>query len=580
VFVPAADATVRAAAPEATSGSGSQLRVDGSPVVRSYVRFNLAPMSPPVGRATLYLYANSHSIVGFDVYTAGSWTSPKLTYTTAPALGQLAGTSGPFNSHTWTSIDVTSAVRSVLAGTGSRSITFALVGRNGTAINLAGRRDFTRPPRLVVRRPAATTSTNAAGSRALESLASQPLVIPTAPSRKWPILLGTPRIGGMLTISRRNTPKVRYAYRWFRCDWTGTTCNRITGQVKRTYRLVNGDLGLTLRARVSYRLRGKTHVIQTRASAIVTTQSDPIIGAAGDIACDPSASNFNGGQGKGSNCHMKVVSDLLLAQPLTAVLPLGDDQYECGRMDAFMASYAPTWGRLKPITHPAIGNHEYGSSCHLSDAQPYFQYFGAEAGKGFKGWYSYDIGSWHLIALNSECGYGKGENAVGGCGQGSPQETWLRADLAAHKNLCTLAYWHEPRFSSGQHGNNQAMATIWNDLTAAHADVVLSGHNHDYERFDPIGTTPGRPPTPGSTTNGKPDYQNPVLDPNGIREFIVGTGGKNHYGFSHGPLAGEVIRNSSTYGVLLLTLHPTSYEWKFAPEPGKSFTDAGSGSCH
>ena len=200
-----------------------------------------------------------------------------------------------------------------------------------------------------------------------------------------------------------------------------------------------------------------------------------------------------------------------------------------------------------------------------------------------KGWYSYDIGSWHLIALNSECSYGSGASAVGGCGPGSPQETWLKQDLAAHANACTLAYWHEPRFSSGQHGDAQQMATIWNDLAAAHADIALAGHNHDYERFEPIGATPqDTSASNSSTTTGTPSFQHPKLDPNGIREFVVGTGGKNHYGFgTQPPLTGEVVRDASTYGVLKLTLHPTSYDWQFITDPGSgSFTDSGTGSCH
>ena len=184
--------------------------------------------------------------------------------------------------------------------------------------------------------------------------------------------------------------------------------------------------------------------------------------------------------------------------------------------------------------------------------------------------------------LNSECNYGTGSDAVGGCQAGSAQETWLRQDLAAHPNRCTLAYWHEPRFSSGQHGDATQMSDLWNDLAAAHADIVLSGHNHDYERFEPIGVTPSPGTTAGSTTTGTPIYQDPVLDPAGIREWVVGTGGKNHYGFGTQPsLKGEVVRDSSTYGVLKLTLHPTSYDWQFVNDPGSgTFTDAGSGACH
>jgi hypothetical protein len=294
------------------------------------------------------------------------------------------------------------------------------------------------------------------------------------------------------------------------------------------------------------------------------------VDAAGDIACDPASAQFHSGAGTAQNCNEKATSDLLVADNPTVVLPLGDDQYECGLASAFQASYAPTWGRLKAVTRPAIGNHEYGRACSRDDPTDYFDYFGDAAGPRDKGWYSYDVGTWHMIALNSECTYGKGATKVGGCGPGSPEETWLRNDLATHTNECTLAYWHEPRFSSGEHGDAQQMATIWNDLVAAHADVVLSGHNHDYERFDPIGATP-------ASTNR---FQTPNLDPNGIREFVVGTGGRNWYPFAAAAFPGEAVRNGQTFGVLKLTLRAGSYDWQFEPVAGETFTDSGTGVCH
>ncbi len=318
----------------------------------------------------------------------------------------------------------------------------------------------------------------------------------------------------------------------------------------------------------------------TTTTVPTSSTGDPVVAAAGDIACNASSSTFNGGSGTKSNCRQKWTSDLLAGmQNLKAVLPLGDVQYECGDAADFAASYDPSWGRFKSITHWATGNHEYGRSCGRNDNLVANSYFGVTNPKG---WYSYNVGTWHMIVLNSECNYGTGSDAVGGCQAGSAQETWLRQDLAAHPNQCTLAYWHEPRFSSGQHGDATQMSVLWNDLATAHADVVLSGHNHDYERFEPIGATPSPGTTTGSTTTGTPVFQDPVLDPAGIREFVVGTGGKNHYGFGTQPaMKGEVVRDASTYGVLKLTLHPTSYDWQFVNDPGSgTFTDAGSGSCH
>lgn len=310
-----------------------------------------------------------------------------------------------------------------------------------------------------------------------------------------------------------------------------------------------------------------------------------VIAAAGDIACDPADTAF-GGKSPG-RCQETATSNLLLGIPhLAAVLTLGDDQYECGRSHAFAQSYAPSWGRLLRITHPVPGNHEYGRACQTNDPTPYFSYFGKAAGPSGKGWYSYDIARWHLVALNSECSYGVGADAVGGCGPGSPEERWLRRDLAAHRNACTLAYWHEPRFSSGEHGDAVQMSTIWNDLVKAHADIVMSGHNHDYERFAPIGATPAPPSRVNATTTGAPVYQQPRLDPAGIREFVAGTGGKNLYRFepSHSaaptaPLTGEQVRNDTVFGVLELTLLPKSYAWKFVTTAHRVL-DHGTGSCH
>jgi hypothetical protein len=279
------------------------------------------------------------------------------------------------------------------------------------------------------------------------------------------------------------------------------------------------------------------------------TGGDPVIGAAGDIACDPTSSSFNAGNGTTGSCRQKAVSDVMLNSNLTAVLTLGDTQYEDGTLTKYQQSYDPSWGRLKGITRPAVGNHEY----ETAGASGYFDYFGAAAGEKTKGYYSYDIGAWHIIALNSMC------SQVGGCGVGSSQEKWLKADLAAHPNMCTLAYWHHPRFSSGQHGSSSSYDAFWKALYASGVEIVLNGHDHHYERFNP---------------------QNPsaAADPNGIQEFIVGTGGKNHYSTGTA-LANSVVRNSDTYGFLKLTLRPTSYDWQFIPEPGKTFTDSGTRNC-
>ncbi|MFY9587193.1 MAG: metallophosphoesterase [Actinomycetota bacterium] len=279
--------------------------------------------------------------------------------------------------------------------------------------------------------------------------------------------------------------------------------------------------------------------------------SDPVIAAAGDVACDPDIAAFNGGNGTRGACRQLATSDLLTAGGYTAVLPLGDLQYEIGALKDFRRSYDLSWGRVRDISYPVPVNHEYSTS----QAAGYFAYFGDRAGMRARGYYSYDLGSWHLIALNSNCG------AVGGCGRGSPQERWLRADLAAHEASCTLAYWHHPRFSSGLHGDSAVYTAFWQALHDAGADVVLVGHDHDYERFAP------------QDALGRADSAR------GIREFVVGTGGRSRYPF-RAPRPNSEVRNFGTYGILALTLRPTSYEWRFVPEAGKAFTDTGSTACH
>ena len=318
-----------------------------------------------------------------------------------------------------------------------------------------------------------------------------------------------------------------------------------------------------------------------------------VIAAAGDISCSVDAEveaeqaepndlpttdeGVPAESRPASSCAQKGTADLIAALRPVSVLPLGDLQYECGSRSDFAGSYAATWGQFNSVSHPVVGNHEYGTACGDNDADAYFEYFGDAATGGDRGWYSYDIGSWHLIALNSECSYGTGAQKVGGCATGTDQERWLRADLAAHKNSCTLAYYHEPRFSSGQHGNAVQMTDIWNDLVAAHVDVVLSAHNHVYERFDPLGAAPAA--SGAAPTADKPNFEQPNPDPAGIQQFVVGTGGKNHYKFTQPPMMGERIRNDSTFGVLSLTLKSNSYDWEFLPVRGDNFTDSGSASC-
>ncbi len=290
--------------------------------------------------------------------------------------------------------------------------------------------------------------------------------------------------------------------------------------------------------------------------AVAEIVSEPVIAAAGDIACMPPATRTS------TKCHQQDTANLLVAGSYDAVLPVGDTQYDCGELSAFYAVYDKTWGQVKSISHPAAGDNEYASStCTTPGASGYFTYFGAAASpldqpctQACKGYYSYDLGSWHIIALNSEC------SQVGGCKSTSPQGQWLKADLAAHPAACTLAYWHRPYITDGG-GTSDRTRTFFKLLYAAHADVLLVGHKHIYERFAPMDP-----------------FQ--VADLNGIREFIVGTGGKSQSSLATTPPPNAEVRNRGTYGILRLTLHAGSYDWRFVPEAGKPFTDSGTRACH
>jgi acid phosphatase type 7 len=236
------------------------------------------------------------------------------------------------------------------------------------------------------------------------------------------------------------------------------------------------------------------------------------------------------------------------------VLALGDEAYPRGAAANFEECYGPTWGRFKGRTKPVPGNHEY----YTEGARGYFEYFGEAAGDPEEGYYSYELGSWHVVALNSNCEEVR-------CGPGSSQTRWLEEDLAANEDArCTLAYMHHPRFSSGEkHGSTGGgVEELWEALYEADTDVVLSGHEHNYERFSP------------QDPRGKADPEG------GIRQFVVGTGGGGGEGPISDPIANSEVSTDGTDGVLKLILGPKRYEWEFIPVDGASFTDSGGAQCH
>ena len=448
---PLTDSYVSSAAPSTNYGTALELRIDGSPVVRSYLAFDLRSLSGPIASATLRVYAGSASS-GYEVHsTAGAWTEAGITYANAPSVGALVAKTGAFAAGTWTTIDVTSAVQA------GALASFAIVDPAATAVALASR-ESTNPPALVL---------TVGGVGGTPSPTAPPTASPTAKASSS----ATP------TSSPTQTPG--------------------------------------------------------------PSSGDPVLVGAGDICVTSIIGNAT------------ATAKLIEGRPTAGVFTLGDNSNETGTASQYTSCYAKTWGAFLSRTHATIGNHDCmtGSGC-----APYYAYFGAAAGPAAKGYYSYNLANnWHVIVLNSQ------GTEVGGTGAGSPQETWLRADLAASAGKHIIAMWHIPVFTSGLLSRS-AYDIWWQDLYAAHADLILDGHDHLYERFalqSPAGTA----------------------DASGIREFIVGTGGASPQSFGT-TAANSQVRNAGTFGVLQLTLHAHSYDWQFIPIGGSTFADSGTQATH
>lgn len=607
-FTAVADASVREDAPDANFGGARTLRADGSPRAESYLRFQTDGLTGPVSRAVLQVYSLSTSDTGVAArpVTAG-WSEEAVTWTSRPAVGDVTARSGATREGHWASIDVTALV------TGNGTVDLAVTSSAPSSRSLRAREAGTTAPRLVVETATATTaptppppaSTTTAvtttvasadttvredlptaaygaalslrtdGSPRAESYLRFPVPVLTAPVKRAVLEAYSNTSSDDGVVVRPVGPD------WSEADttWaTKPTVGKVVGRsgATREGQWMSVDVTSLVRSGVTLDLAvtsGSRHarafrstestraprlVVETTAATIAPTPEPtpppmidhPVIAAAGDIACDPASTYFAAGEGRDDRCQQQATSDLLLDDDVRQVLTLGDNQYEAATLAAFRASYDPSWGRVKEKTRPAIGNHEY----RTTGAAGYFGYFGDVAGEPGKGYYSYDVGDWHLVALNSNC------TEVGGCGAGSAQERWLRADLAAHPRACTLAYWHHPTFSSGKHGNNRSTVPLYQALQHAGAEVVLAGHDHSYERF-------GRQTAAG------------VADPaRGLRSFVVGTGGKNHYAFE-GVKPNSEFRDGTSHGVLKLTLRPDGYDWQFVQAGTRTVRDAGSDSC-
>jgi acid phosphatase type 7 len=273
----------------------------------------------------------------------------------------------------------------------------------------------------------------------------------------------------------------------------------------------------------------------------LSAPQNAVLVGAGDIA---------GCNSSGDEQTAKLVVGALTQNPGASVFTLGDNVYPNGTSAEFSDCYNPSWGSFKARTRPVPGNHDYNTP----DATGYYGYFGAKAGDPSKGYYSYNLGAWHIVVVNSNCA------AIGGCETGSSQEKWLRSDLKASSNTCQIVMWHHPRFSSGaEHGNADFMQDIWKAASDNRVELVLNGHEHTYERFAPMNAA------------GE-------ADPGGTTEIVVGSGGISHYHLGIKKPNSQTF-NADTYGVLKLELAASSYKFEFLPDPGKTFTDAGSGNC-
>jgi acid phosphatase type 7 len=639
-LTPQADAYVDSSSPGTNFGTRVTLRVDGSPTVRSYLRFDLSALSGTISQARLRIYANSSAAGGIRVYPVSSstWSETGITYSTAPSVGSVFVTTGAVNAGTWNEIDVTSLIQS------TSLVSLALGTPGTTAISLASRESGTRAPQLVVSANLLATPTSTIGTpistpTATRSPSPSPSVTltptltytPTAsstPTATWtpgPTLTPTPTPSGSIsltpvadayvdssssgtnygsggTLRVDGSPTVRSYLRfdlsrisgtiaqarlriyansastngislypvsvssWGETNITYSTAPSLgslfatTGPVSAgTWKEIDVTSLIKSSALVSLALGtpGATAIsLASRESGanapqlIVTTSlsdTSVLLLAAGDIAkcADGTPVPTNGAQ---------ITSDMLL-NATGALFTLGDNSNDAGSPSDYANCFDSTWGRLKSRINPALGNHDqiYGDN----QALPYFDYFGAASHPDSFGYYSLDLGAWHIVVLNAECGVGKV-----GCGAGSTQEQWLRKDLAAHSQKCTLAIWHQPLFTSGTQAATPGMLAFWQALYDYHAEIILNGHDHNYERFAP---------------------QDPQANPdpaNGLREFVVGTGGASLDVSSLPLAANEEVRSAAAYGYIQLTLKPDSYAWQFIPQSGKTFTDSGTGVCH
>jgi hypothetical protein len=593
VVAASADTYVDSAAPTTVFGTQTTISADASPTRYVFLRFDLSAVTGTITAATLRLHtqdtASASSPTGGTVrrITGGSWTEASTTWNTRPSTsGTTVGSFGAVARNTTYGINALAAV------TPGAVVNLSIVSTNTDGAYYDAREAGANGPELAL-----TIDTPPSGTATLAATADTYVENGTAAGTNF---------GTSATIVADNSP-VRQAY--IRFDLTtiaavgsarlrlhvannsngpspsGGTVARITGswsEAATTYNtrpalgssvatfgavsqnswveldvtsaVVAGavvDLAITsTNSDGAYYDSRQTGANGPRLVVSTTAPPPPpppptgiVLAAVGDMACAPSSAVTS------TACRQLQISNIVNNDAtVEQFLALGDLQYPNGELANFQTAYEASYGRFKAKTRPAPGNHEYNTA----GATGYYTYFGSIAGDPTRGYYSFDVGTtWHLIALNSNCSFVS-------CATGSPQEQWLRADLAASTRPCTIAYWHHPRWTSSSRGDNTIVDPLWRALADDGAELVLAGHEHVYERFAPLGATG-------------------AADANGVRSLIVGTGGNSmgSFGTTH---ANSLVR-LQTFGILKLTLSSSSYGWQLVSESG-AILDSGSGTCH